>query len=154
MLVHPLTGLVAVTVYVPAAFTVVGLGAFISAPPFHASVFPTLVAVKLAIPVEQLITPELLAEAITGRVVLLVMTIVAVEVQPLPASVAVTVYVPVALTVAGLAELLSAPPFQSILLPTLVPVSVMLATKQVNSGKLADAVTEGAVVLLPTVTVC
>lgn len=76
----------------------------------------------------------------------------AVLVQPLIASVAVTVYVPAAVTVAGFDALVSVPPFQTIVLPELVPVSVTEATEQVKSP-LLKAVTTGGVVLVETVTI-
>ena len=46
--VQPFEALVAVTVYVPAAFTVAGLAAFVKVPPFHTIVFPAETPVKVA----------------------------------------------------------------------------------------------------------
>ena len=80
------------------------------------------------------------------------MVAVEVAVQPFVASVAVTVYVPAADTVAGLAALLNAPPFQTRLLPKLVPVKVELVVVQVRLPLLL-AVTPGDVVLLVTLAV-
>ena len=76
---------------------------------------------------------------------------VAVFVQPLIASVAVTVYVPAAVTVAGFGALERAPPFHTNVLPELVPVSVTEATEQ-DKFPLLAAVTSGGAVLVETVT--
>ena len=47
--VHPFEASVAVTVYVPAAFTVAGLDALVKVPPFHTIVFPAETPVKAAV---------------------------------------------------------------------------------------------------------
>ena len=65
--------------------------AFISAPPFHVNVFPALVPVKVDVNNEHVILPELVADVITGTVVLLVTDTPVVVVHPLLAFVAVTV---------------------------------------------------------------
>jgi hypothetical protein len=143
--VHPLEGFVAVTVYVPAVVTVAGFAAFVNVPPFHTIVFPRLVPVNVALGDEQVMFPEL-TDVKAGGVVLLVIFTVEVFVQPLAALVAVTVYVPAALTVAGLVALVNVPPFQTIVFPALVPVKVTLVVVQVILPELTE-VTAGGVVL-------
>jgi hypothetical protein len=66
--------------------------------------------------------------------------------------VAVTVYFPGALTIAGFGVLLSEPPFQTIVLPILLPVMVTEELEQVKFPLLL-AVTPGFMVLDATVTI-
>jgi hypothetical protein len=149
--VQPFVPLIAVTVYVPAAVIVAGLAAFDKAPPFHTIVFPALVPVNVALAEVQLML--LLLTAVTvGGVVFDVTATVVVAVQPFVPFVAVTVYVPAAVTVAGLAALDKLPPFQTIVLPALVPVNVALVVVQLIL-LLLTAVTVGGVVLEVTATV-
>jgi len=89
---------------------------------------------------------------IFGIAPLVVTVTVDVAEQPFEASVAVTVYVPGVVTVAGFAALLNAPPFQTIVFPALVPVSVTLEIAQVMFPELEDETT-GGVVLPITATV-
>ena len=49
-----------------------GLVAFNNAPPFHNIVLPALVPVNVDVNTEHVILPELIADVITGNVVLLV----------------------------------------------------------------------------------
>lgn len=77
---------------------------------------------------------------------------VEVAVQPFVVFVAVTVYVPAAPTVAGFAALIKLPPFHTMVLPALVPVSVALAEMQ-SMLLLLAADTVGGIVLVDTVTV-
>jgi hypothetical protein len=130
---------------------VAGFVALVNAPPFHTIVFPALVPVKVALAVVQVIFPEL-NDVTAGGVVLLVTFTVEVFVHPLVAFVAVTVYVPAAVTVAGFVALVNAPPFHTIVFPALVPVKVALAVVQVMFPELND-VSAGGVVLLVTFTV-
>ena len=92
-----------------------------------------------------------LAILILGTPNAALMITAAVFVQPLARSVAVTVYVPAAVTVAGLAALTKDPPFHNIVLPALIPVKTTLALVQVIAPLLM-AVTVGTVVLLVIVT--
>jgi hypothetical protein len=92
-----------------------------------------------------------LAMLILGTPTAALMVSAAVEVHPLAMSVAVTVYTPALVTVAGLAALLKLGPFQSMVLPGLVPVKVTLALVQVIAP-LLTADTVGTVVLLVMVT--
>jgi hypothetical protein len=149
--VHPFTGFVAVTVYVPAAETEAGLAALTNVPPFQTIVLPALVPVNVAVVVEQEML-LLLAEDTVGVVVFDDIVTVEVFVQPFKALVDVTVYVPAALTIAGFAVLLNDPPFHTIVLPTLVPVKVTVDVVQLILPELA-ALTLGGVVLLLIVTV-
>ena len=66
----------------------------------------------------------LLTELTVGAVVLPETITVDVAVHPFAGFVAVTVYVPAAETLAGLAAFTNAPPFQTIVDPTDVPVNV------------------------------
>ena len=61
---HPVIVLVAVTVYVPPAFTTAGLVAFTSAPPFQVIVLPALVPVNVDVNMAHVILPELMAETV------------------------------------------------------------------------------------------
>ena len=65
--------------------------AFTNAPPFHNIVLPALVPVKVDVAFVHVMLPELIADVITGTVVLLVTDTTVVVVHPLPAFVAVTV---------------------------------------------------------------
>ena len=147
-MVQPFEALVAVTVYVPAALTVAGLAAFVNVPPFHTIVFPAETPVKVAVGDVQVIVP-LPGEVTVGGVVFAVTVYVEVLVQPFEALVAVTVYVPAALTVAGLAAFVNVPPFQTIVFPAEMPVKVAVGDVQVIV-LLPGEVTVGGV---PTVTV-
>lgn len=119
-------------------------------PPFQTMV-PALVPVSVTEVVVQDKFP--LEEAVTvGGVVLEVTVTVAVAVQPLVPSVAVTVYVPAAVAVAGSGALTNEPPFQTIVEPGLVPVNVTEVLVHVIVP-LAAAVTVGGVVLDVIVTV-
>jgi hypothetical protein len=149
--VHPFAGFVAVTVYVPAAVTVAGFAALTKLPPFQTIVLPALVPVNVALVVEHEIL-LLLDDETVGGVVLDVMVTVDVAVQPFAGFVAVTVYVPAALTVAGFAALLKTPPFHTIVLPALVPVKVAVGVVQEILLLLAEE-TVGGVVLDVIVTV-
>lgn len=151
VLVHPFVALVAVTVYVPAAVTVAGLAALLKEPPFQTIAFPALIPVSVELVTLQLRFP-LPDELTDGGIVLLLTTTVDVLVHPLEALVAVTVYVPAAVTVAGLAALLKEPPFHTMVFPALIPVSVELVTLQVRFP-LPDELTAGGVVLALTTTV-
>jgi hypothetical protein len=70
---------------------VAGLVAFTNAPPFHNIVLPALVPVKVDVAFVHVMLPELIADVITGTVVLLVTDTTVVVVHPLLAFVAVTV---------------------------------------------------------------
>ena len=71
-------------------------------------------------------------------------------VHPFEALVAVTVYVPAALTVAGLAALVNVPPFHNIVFPAETPVKVAVGDVQVIVPLPGD-VTVGGVVFAVTV---
>ena len=75
----------------PAIFTVAGFVPFTNAPPFHVSVLPALVPVKVDVNTEHVILPELAADVITGNIVLLVTDTTVVDAQPVTVFVAVTV---------------------------------------------------------------
>src|ERR1017187_10482313 len=92
-----------------------------------------------------------LAILILGTPTAALIVTAAVFVQPLARSVAVTVKVPAAVTVAGLAALTKDPPFQSKVFPALIPVKTTLALRQVFAPLLM-AVSVGTMVLLVTVT--
>jgi hypothetical protein len=112
---------------------------------------PALIPVNVVDPLLQLIMP--LPEVVTvGAVVFDVTFTVDVLVHPLVVLVAVTVYVPAAPTVAGLAAFVNVPPFQTIVFPALVPVKVAFAAVQEMFPELTE-VTVGRVVLLVTFTV-
>ena len=66
--VQPFEALVAVTVYVPDAFTVAGLAALVNVPPFQTIVFPAETPVKVAVVAVQVIVP-LPGEVTVGAVV-------------------------------------------------------------------------------------
>lgn len=151
VLIHPLTGSVAVTVYVPAAVTVAGLAAFTNEPPFHTIEFPELVPVSIALANVQLIL-LLLTDVTVGGVLFAVTITEDVLVHNVPGSVAVTVYVPAAVTVAGLAAFTNEPPFHTIVFPGLVPVNVALGEVQVILLLLTDVTVGGGEVDI-TVTV-
>ena len=68
-----------------------GLVAFTNAPPFHNIVLPALVPVKVDVAFVHVMLPELIADVITGTVVLLVTDTTVVYAHPLLAFVAVTV---------------------------------------------------------------
>ena len=68
-----------------------GLVAFTKDPPFHVKVLPALIAVRVDEPDPQLIAPLLLADAITGTVVLLVIDTTVVVTHPFAAFVDVNV---------------------------------------------------------------
>ena len=89
--VHPLMALVAVSVYVPAEFTVAGFAAFNKAPPFHVSILPALVPVKVAVVFAQVKLLLELADVIIGNVVLLVTDTTDAVTQPFIALVDVNV---------------------------------------------------------------
>ncbi len=148
--VQPLAASVDVTVYVPAALTEAGLAALINDPPFH-TIVPLLVPVRVALKFVQSIL-LLLVDVTAGVVVFAVTFTVEVAVQPLTASVDVTVYVPAVLMVAGFVALINDPPFQTIV-PALVPVNETLVDVHVMFPLAIDD-TAGAVVLLVTATVC
>jgi hypothetical protein len=148
--VQPFVLSTAVTVYVPAAVTVAGFGAFTNDPPFHAIVLPAETPVSVALGLVQEIFPD--EDAVTvGGVVFDVTTTVAVDVHPFAGFVAVQVYVPAAETVAGFAAFTNVPPFHTIVLPADVPVSVAVGVMQLIL--FPAAVTTGGVVLDVTVTV-
>ena len=65
--------------------------AFISAPPFHVNTLPALVPVKVDVNTEHVILPELVADVITGTVVLEVTDTTEVVTHPLLALVDVNV---------------------------------------------------------------
>lgn len=89
--VHPLEGLIAITVYVPAAFTTAGFKGLTMPLPLHTKVLPALVAVNVALLLIHVILPELTTAVIIGATVLDIAATVAVLKQPLLALVAVTV---------------------------------------------------------------
>ena len=68
-----------------------GLTAFTNAPPFHVSVFPALVPVKVDVNTVHVILPEFVADVITGNVVLLVTVTTVVDAQPVTVLVTVNV---------------------------------------------------------------
>ena len=68
-----------------------GFVAFTNAPPFHVRVLPALVPVKVDVNTEHVILPELIADVITGNVVLLVTVTNVDDEQPTAASLDVTV---------------------------------------------------------------
>ena len=75
----------------PATFTVAGFAALTNAPPFQVNVLPALVPVNVAVAFVHVMLPELMADAITGTVVLLVTDTTDVVTHPFAAFVAVTV---------------------------------------------------------------
>ena len=89
--VHPLMALVAVSVYVPAEFTVAGFAAFSNAPPFHVSILPALVPVKVAVVFAQVKLLLAIADVITGKVVLVVTDTTVVVTHPFATLVDVNV---------------------------------------------------------------
>ena len=121
--VHPFAGSVAVTVYVPELLTVEGFVAFTNEPPFQTNVEPADVPVSETEGTEQVIDPLLTAVTV-GAIVSDKTITVDVAVHPFAGFVAVTVYVPAAETLAGLAAFTNAPPFQTSVAPTDVPVNV------------------------------
>ena len=131
--VQPFLASVAVTVYVPAVKVVAGLAALVNPVPFQVITFGTppvtLVPRRFTLGLLQLIGPVLLAVTV-GLAVSLITSTVAVFVQPFAGSVAVTVYAPDTEIVAGFVALLKAGPFQTMTLPALVPVSVVLVRVQ------------------------
>ena len=68
-----------------------GFVAFNKAPPFHVSVLPALVPFKVDVNAEHVILPELIADVITGAVVLLVTVTTVVDAQPVTVLVTVNV---------------------------------------------------------------
>ncbi len=68
-----------------------GFDAFINAPPFQVSVLPALVPVKVDVNAVHVILPELVADVITGNVVLLVTATTVVVVHPFAALLTVNV---------------------------------------------------------------
>jgi hypothetical protein len=115
---------------VPAAVAVAGSGAFVSDGPFQTIVFPGEFPVRVTVVVVHVNDP--LAVPLTVGGVLFSITITE-EVFVHPAGlVAVQVYVPGDVTVAGLAALLNDPPFQTIVFPADVPVSVTDVFVQVS----------------------
>ena len=68
-----------------------GLVAFTNTPPFQVNVLPALVPVNVDVAFVHVMLPELMADAITGTVVLLVTDTTDVVAQPFIAFVAVTV---------------------------------------------------------------
>ena len=89
--VHPFAGLIAITVYVPAAFTTAGFKGLTIPVPLHTKVLPALVAVKVALLLVHVILPELTTVVIIGATVLDIAATVAVLKHPFAALVAVTV---------------------------------------------------------------
>ena len=71
-----------------------GFVAFTNAPPFQVNVLPALVPLKVDVNAVHVILPELVADVITGNVVLLVTDTTEVVTHPLLGFVAVTVYTP------------------------------------------------------------
>jgi len=148
---QPFPGSVTVNVYVDAVLIVY---VAVAGPPVQR--YATPVVEELPINVTEVVVHVNgvgVAILIFGIAPLVVTVTVDVAEQPFEASVAVTVYVPGVVTVAGFAALLSVPPFQTIVFPALVPVSVTLDIAQVMFPELEDE-TKGRVVLLVTVTVC
>jgi hypothetical protein len=148
LLLQPVTVLVAVAVYVPEAFTIDGLAAFVNEPPFHSRLSPTFpVAVKVILGVEQVILLLLMAAVSVGKVVFVVMIITVLLLQPVTVLVAVAVYVPAAFTMDGFEEFNdNEPPFHTILFPELVvPVKTIVGVVQVMVAALAEAVNVGKV---------
>jgi len=107
--------------------------------------------VNVTLVVEQ-VSCEGVAILMFGIAPLDVIVTVEVDVHPLAGFVAVTVYVPAALTVAGFAALLNAPPFHTMVLPALVPVNVAVVVEQLILLLLVE-LTVGGVVLEVMVTV-
>ena len=68
-----------------------GLVAFTNTPPFQVNVLPALVPVNVDVAFVHVMLPELIADVITGNVVLLVTDTTDVVTQPFIAFVAVTV---------------------------------------------------------------
>ena len=68
-----------------------GLVAFTNAPPFHNIVLPALVPVKVDVAFVHVMLPELIADVITGTVVLLVTDTTVVVVHPFAALLTVNV---------------------------------------------------------------
>ena len=89
--VHPFAGLIAITVYVPAAFTTAGFKGLTIPVPLHTNVLPALVAVNVALLLVHVILPELTTVVIIGATVLDIAATVAVLKHPFAALVAVTV---------------------------------------------------------------
>jgi hypothetical protein len=146
--VQPFDAFVDVTVYVPVALTDAGFAALLNAPPFH-TIVPEPVPVNVELNVVQVKFP-LLDDDKVGGVVLPVTTTVEVAVHPFAGVVAVTVYVPAALTDAGFAALLNAPPFHTIVLPALVPVNVAVVVVQEILLLLDDETTGGVLFIVAT----
>jgi hypothetical protein len=105
---------------VPAVLVVAGFAAFDIDPPFQTKLFPALVADKVDEEFVQVMIFDTPADEIIGGVVLDVTVTFCVEVHPLTGFVAVTVYVPAVLVVAGFAAFDNDPPFQTKLFPALV----------------------------------
>ena len=127
--------------------TIAGLLAFVKDPPFHSNV-ALLLAVSVA---EMFLQLRLVFVAVTNGDLVFDETDTTVEaVQPFP-SVAITVYEPAALTVAGLAAFTNDPPFQAIELALLVAVRVAVVLVHVKF--VVAAVSCGAMVSLITITV-
>jgi len=120
----------------------------INAPPFH-TIVPVPVPVNVELKVVHVKFPEL-DEATVGGVVFPVIVTVEVAVHPFAGFVAVTVYVPAALTVAGFAALLNAPPFHTMVLPALVPVNVAVVVVQLILLLLAELTSGGVVFIVAT----
>ena len=68
-----------------------GLVAFTNAPPFHVNTLPALVPLKVDVNTVHVILPELVADVITGKVVLLVTDTTEVVTHPFAALVDVNV---------------------------------------------------------------
>ncbi len=68
-----------------------GLVAFTNAPPFHNIVLPALVPLNVDVNTKHVILPELVADVITGTVVLLVTVTTVVDAQPVTVFVTVNV---------------------------------------------------------------
>ena len=68
-----------------------GLVAFTNAPPFHTIVLPALVPVNVDVAFVHVMLPELMADVITGTVVLLVTDTTVVDAQPVTVFVTVNV---------------------------------------------------------------
>lgn len=120
----------------------------LNAPPFH-TIVPDPVPVNVELSVVHVKFPEL-DEDTVGGVVFPVIVTLEVAVHPLAGFVAVTVYVPAALTEAGFAALLNAPPFQTIVLPALVPVKVAVVVVQLILLLLAELTVGGVVFIVAT----
>jgi len=153
--VHPFTGSVAVTVYIPGSVTI-ALAVLAANPPgpVHEYVAPAIeVALTVTLVMSQVSGPSLLAVT-PGSVTFSITVVVAVDVHPFTGSVTVTVYVPGAVTEA-LAVLAANPPgpVHEYVAPAIeLALTVALVMSQV-SGPSFEAVAPGSVIFCATVVV-